>query len=46
MTVWTTNGLITVVDAHRSDGKRYVVHAENMLAAFMELERVTTWQTA
>jgi hypothetical protein len=26
------------VDAHRGDGKRYVVHAEEKLTAFLELE--------
>ena len=27
-----------IVDAHRSDGKRFVVRAEEKLTAFMELE--------
>jgi hypothetical protein len=29
---------IWIVDAHRDDGKRFVVHAEEKLTAFMELE--------
>ena len=32
---------IWVVDGHRDDGKRFVVHADEMLTAFLELERVT-----
>ena len=32
---------IWIADAHRGDGKRYVVHADEMLTAFLELERVT-----
>ena len=27
------------VDAHRGDGKRYVVHSDELLTAFDELER-------
>jgi hypothetical protein len=27
-----------VADAHRDDGKRFVVHADEKLTAFMELE--------
>ena len=30
---------IWIVDAHRDDGKRYVVHADEKLSAFVELER-------
>ena len=30
-----------IVDAHRDDGKRFVVHADEMLTAFLELERIT-----
>jgi hypothetical protein len=30
--------LIWIADAHRDDGKRYVVHAEEKLTAFLELE--------
>ena len=29
---------IWIVDAHRDDGKRYVVRADQMLTAFIELE--------
>jgi hypothetical protein len=29
---------IWIVDAHRDDGNRFVVHAEEKLTAFMELE--------
>jgi hypothetical protein len=30
-----------IADAHRDDGKRYVVQAAELLTAFLELERVT-----
>jgi hypothetical protein len=30
---------IFVADAHRGDRKRFVVHAEEKLTAFLELER-------
>jgi hypothetical protein len=30
---------IWIVDAHRGDGKRFVVHADEKLGAFVELER-------
>ena len=29
---------IWIVDAHRDDGKRFIVHAEELLTAFRELE--------
>jgi hypothetical protein len=29
---------IWIVDAHRDDGKRFVVHADELLTAFVELE--------
>jgi hypothetical protein len=29
---------IWIADAHRGDGKRFVVHAEEKLTAFIELE--------
>jgi hypothetical protein len=32
---------IWIADAHRDDGKRFVVHAEELLTAFLELERAT-----
>jgi hypothetical protein len=35
---------IWIADAHRDDGKRFVVHAEEKLTAFVELERVTKGQ--
>ena len=30
---------IFVADAHRDDGKRFIVHADEMLSAFLKLER-------
>ena len=30
---------IWIADAHRSEGKRYLVHADVKLTAFVELER-------
>jgi hypothetical protein len=36
---------IWIVDAHRDDGKRFVVHADEKLTAFVELQaaiRTTT----
>ena len=30
---------IFVADAHRDDGKRFIVHADDKLTAFAELER-------
>jgi hypothetical protein len=30
---------IWIVDAHRGDGKRFIVHADEKLTAFLELER-------
>jgi hypothetical protein len=32
---------IWIVDAHRDDGRRFVVHADEVLTAFLELERMT-----
>jgi hypothetical protein len=32
---------IWIADAHRDNGKRFVVHADERLTAFLELERVT-----
>jgi hypothetical protein len=29
---------IWIADAHRGDGKRFVVHADEILTAFVELE--------
>jgi hypothetical protein len=31
--------LIWIVDAHRGDGKRFIVRADEKLSAFVELER-------
>ena len=30
-----------IVDAHREDGKRFVARSDEMLSAFLELERIT-----
>jgi hypothetical protein len=30
--------MIWIADAHRGDGKRFVVHADEKLTAFLELE--------
>jgi len=30
-----------VADAHRDDGKRFIVHADEKLSAFLELEAAT-----
>jgi hypothetical protein len=27
-----------IVDAHKGDGKRYIVHSDDLLSAFLELE--------
>ena len=35
---------IWIADAHRDDGKRYVVHADELLTAFLELERAVCIQ--
>jgi hypothetical protein len=36
---WIFNGrTIWIVDAHRDDGKRFVVHGDEKLTAFFELE--------
>jgi hypothetical protein len=35
---------IWIVDAHRSDGKRYVVRADEKLTAFLQLERAVCIQ--
>jgi hypothetical protein len=31
---------IWIVEAHRNDGRRFVVHAEEILTAFLELEEI------
>jgi hypothetical protein len=35
---------IWIADAHRDDGKRYVVHADEKLTAFLELESAVVHQ--
>jgi hypothetical protein len=37
----STGRTIFVADAHRGDGKRFVVRADEKLSAFLELERIT-----
>jgi hypothetical protein len=37
-TVDSNGGTIFVADAHYDDGKRFVVHADEKLTAFVELE--------
>jgi hypothetical protein len=32
---------IWIADAHRGDGKRFVVRSDEKLTAFLELERIT-----
>jgi hypothetical protein len=32
---------IWIVDAHRDNGRRFVVRSDEMLSAFLELERIT-----
>ena len=34
----TRDGWRRVVDAHRDDGRRYIVHSDELLSAFLELE--------
>ena len=38
-TVDSNGRTIFVADAHRGDGKRFIVHADEKLSAFVELER-------
>jgi len=35
----TRDGWRWIVDAHKNDGKRYIVHSDELLSAFLELER-------
>ena len=37
-TIDSNGRTIFVADAHRDDGRRFVVHADEKLAAFLELE--------
>jgi hypothetical protein len=42
ITAIDSNGrTIWIVDAHRDNGKRLVVRSDEMLSAFLELERIT-----
>jgi hypothetical protein len=34
-------GTVWIVDGHRDNGKRYVVRSDELLTAFLELERIT-----
>ena len=34
----TCDGWRRIVDAHKNDGKRYIVHSDELLSAFLELE--------
>jgi hypothetical protein len=38
-TVDSQGRTIWIVDAHRDDGRRFLVHADEKLSAFVELER-------
>ena len=38
-TVDSNGRTIFVADAHRGDGRRFIVHADEKLSAFVELER-------
>jgi len=40
-TVDSNGQIIFAADAHRDDGKRFIVRADEKLTAFLELERVT-----
>lgn len=34
-------GKLFIVDAHRCDGRRFIVRADELVTAFLELEQVT-----
>jgi hypothetical protein len=34
----TKDGWRWIVDAHRGDGRRYIVHSDELLSAFLEFE--------
>jgi hypothetical protein len=38
-TINSNGQTIWIVDAHRNDGRRFIVHADEKLSAFVELER-------
>jgi hypothetical protein len=40
-TIDSNGRTIFVADAHRDDGKRFVIRSDERLAAFLELERIT-----
>jgi hypothetical protein len=42
--IMPTAGAIFVADAHRGDGKRFVVRADEKLTAFLELESAIAGQ--
>jgi hypothetical protein len=35
----TRDGWRWIVNAHKGDGRRYIVHSDELLSAFLELER-------
>jgi hypothetical protein len=37
----STGHVLFTADAHRDDGKRFIVTADEQLTAFLELERIT-----
>jgi hypothetical protein len=37
----STGRVLFIADAHRDNGKRFIVSADEKLTAFLELERVT-----
>jgi len=37
-TINSSGRIVFIADAHRGDGKRFVVHADEKLTAFLELE--------
>jgi hypothetical protein len=43
--VYSRGRTIFVADAHRGDGKRFVVHADERLTAFVELESAIRGRT-
>src|SRR5213078_3604228 len=36
----TPHGWRWIVDAHKNDGKRYIVQSDDLLSAFLELQRI------
>jgi hypothetical protein len=35
------SGMIWIADAHRGDGKRFILHADDKVTAFLKLESAT-----